>query len=310
MCPDHTWCHNHVLITTDGRRWEKRLAPDLTTRERMPYRASVHALGGCRMVIDDAEPPGGLADRRWFSTDCGRGWRLVRWRPSGTVQQLPRDGVLSVECRTPRCTDYLTVLEPDSGRRRWVAGVPRLLAPSAQPVRQADGRWWLSGRDPVDWQWTVAVSDDGRTWSTVRPPLPGGDAVTLIVGRRHTYAVLTGTADRRSFGILGIAHSADGGRTWRQTRGFDRRHGQPRIMIDGLVRPNDLLILGLPKHAGAYWGSRDHGGTFDPATVNRVIAAPRWTRGGYVAVSADAGPAQWYRSPDGRQWTELALTGR
>lgn len=303
-------CRNVLLVTTDGRTWTPRKHPALAIGVRKQYVGELHALGGCRLAVDDPNPYTDSSGLRWFSDDCAETWQHVPARPRGTAESIPPGGTIGTACPVKGrgldlCAATLTVTAPDTGGRQWLAGAPRLKHLRVLAVPQADGGWWLTGRHPGTGRWMVASShDDGATWSVTRlRRLTDVEVVTVVVGPRDAYLLGMGGGVFDDFELAAVFHSADGGQNWRLTRHYEDDDDQPPAPRDAVVRPDGLLLI-TPADEQPYWRSADDGRTFAPAAAGVPITAAGWTRGGYLATS-DGSPRSWYRAVDGVRWRKI-----
>lgn len=308
----HDECRTTLLATRDGMRWEQRqIRPDVDGRLRLV--GEVIALGPCRVALVAYD------GSRLFSADCGRTWREVALAPQGTVAAIPAGGMLESSCFRQRIypggcpAARLLVTMPDGGRK-WLAASPGLTRPRVDAGGPVNGGWWVAGTHPESGQLALAVSTDaGRTWSVRTLPEPQGDPFDelSLPPRMHitargpaVYATVVGHVRRSAYDLLAIFVSDDHGASWRQT--WRVTGDDDRRTIGGVVIPTGAEQLTVVDAGAKPYRSEDSGHSFRPWRLDRPIAWPRWTRGGYVARSSTY-PVTWYRSPDGITWEAMAL---
>lgn len=307
---DDRGCRHQLLVTEDGEEWKVRDLPyDARTLGNL---LTLSALGRCTVANDAVSPDPGM-DVLWFSNDCGTTWRRVPQQIAGTVRSIPAGSTLTAVCRIlgpapDGCARVVAVTMPETGRRMRLATAPALDALRVERTPFADGAWWISGRNPDNGRWSVAVSrDDGRTWDLrTLQALSGGDVARVRMAGQgvNIYAVAEGGPEHE-FGLVAIFHSDDRGKTWEQTWRTGGSREPERLRGTALARPDDLLIMeeeGIDQD-GKGWHSFDHGRTFLPASPAEFLGSVFRTRGGYV-LSTGLG-SRWYRSPDGVRWQEI-----
>ncbi|MPY77795.1 MAG: hypothetical protein GEV04_04730 [Actinophytocola sp.] len=302
-------CGPKLFVTEDGDRWHVRDFPMFAAIEVRShhYRRQVVALGGCNVAI------GPVTGHRMFSDDCGRRWHVVLPTPKRTLAAIPDGAVLERYCAeqgrtSSACGDpRLVVIPPDSGRPTLLATEPAVDDPVPEPVPGPDGRWWVSGREPGTDRPVVAVSDDaGRTWSVTTLPLDGpADRVMLTSTQAgHAYAVAVSEVSAGTDELVGIFHRADRG-GWERT--WDATASDAPVRVSGAPIATSRHVLYLIARDGLrHYRSADHGRTFEARTVDRPVVSPRWTRGGYVARSAQE-PDRWFRASKGVRWQPVAF---
>ncbi|MGH3759447.1 WD40/YVTN/BNR-like repeat-containing protein [Actinophytocola sp.] len=300
-CEQET-CAMELLATDDGEHWSSRSVP----RAGAPPKAVgvVTALGPDEVAVDwlmreDTQPVA-----RVHSTDGGRTWERVSAAVRGSVREIPPGATLRPRCLRPvqRCRgSQVVVVRPGTGESAWLAGLPRLLSPFPGDVPAGGEYWWVAGLDPGTRRPVVALSRDGRTWTTARLPWRGEteDQMWSVVANGDTlYAAVRGEQGDSEYGLLAIFRSTDGGRSWTRTGGRmpDTSAGQLVAAADG--------TLVVTTGSGATLVSRDGGRTFTRSD-QRLDGYVYWTRAGYVTSVIPGGPILF--SADGVHWRELAL---
>lgn len=309
-------CGATLLSTSDGANWTARPIPADAAGQRLRLQGEVLALGRCKAAIAARAPS------RLYTADCGRSWRAVGLGPRGTVSAIPAGAVLESSCfRQPSypggCLAARLLVTRPAGTRAWLSASPELDRPRVDDVRASDGSWWVSGADPATGRLAVAVSRDaGRSWSTrVLPDIAGTlsrsgtppPRMSVAVHGNRVYVTAVRLHRHIEYRLIAIFASADGGETWRQTWGL-AEDAQPRTVSGSVIPHGGGRLTVIDRRAHSY-RSDDDGRTFRPGIATPKMAWARWTRGGYVAVSADE-PARWYRSADGSTWTEIAFPER
>lgn len=302
---DNERCGPRLLVTEDGDHWQVRKFPLLSAIEVRShhYRRQLVALGGCTVVV------GPVNGHRMISHDCGRRWHVVLPTVRRTLERIPKGAILERSCAEPATTpsscrdSRVVVIPPDSGRPALLATEPAVDDPAPEPVPTHDGRWWVTGRDLATGRPAVAVSEDGRSWSVSTVPFDGGpiDRVMLASRNGHAYAVLV---DRYSGGagtLVGIFHRENGSR-WEQVSDTTTSAAPSSVTGVPILAPRDVVSL-VDAEDGVGYRSDDHGRTFE-AVVGKSVISPRWTRGGYVARSAEE-PGRWFLATDGVRWRPI-----
>lgn len=310
-CDDHG-CRYQLLVTHDGERWrERRLPADAYQADRPP---ALSALGPCSVAIDPVGHDSG-ADVRLFSGDCGRSWRPVSRQVVGDVASIPPGAIIGSGCdggpeAAADCDANIVVNMPRTGERRRLVNAPALTEAAVERVPFSDGSRWVSGIDPETRRWSVATSaDDGRTWwlrALPRSKADGEIERIHVAGQgENTYAIAKGGPEHRD-ALVAIFHSADNGKTWRQTWRTGGKQEPARLAGAPLARPDDLLIIDSSgRHDAHSWRSFDHGRTFSPSHSAGLTGTATRTRAGYV-LNSNLG-TRWFRSPDGKRWEEMTF---
>lgn len=305
-------CRTTLLITTSfAGVWESR--PIAIDGSPVDLTGHTYALGRCRVALVTR------ADFRLFSADCGRTWTRVPLAPEGTVDVIPRDGLLESPCYQQRhyvagCADRRLLLTlPDSGRRSWLSTAAPLEKPRAERVPAEDGAWWISGTHPATGGPGLAVSrDGGRQWSVSALPRPKGVPfdqdrqfmrLSVTTFGENVYATGIGRHGGHDSALLAVFHSGDAGRTWRQTWRSDGRT-QPQAIGGVVIAAQGNLLVVVTEDGDRRYRSVDGARTFQRGATSEQIIWPRWTRGGYLARSAND-PWRWYHSRSGTYWLRL-----
>ncbi|GAA1884812.1 hypothetical protein [Asanoa iriomotensis] len=242
-----------------------------------------------------------------WSSFSGVGWEAST-PPAPTAQENIGPGQLpGIE----RAGGDLVVRSWDQGTLGPLVEQPDLAVRWVAPAPAGDGSWWvggLSGTTPA-----VAVSHDaGRDWTTTVLDPPVGEVADVRIGTlgSEVYALATGQVGE----LLGVYHSADGGRTFTATYlsagggpGPDDKvpgggvAGDPVPLLDGR-----LLVVERDGRQSSWWVSTDAGRTFSPVPGLPAAGSIRRTYAGYVVYGLFQ--SSWAAfSTDGSNWQKLQL---
>jgi hypothetical protein len=296
-------CDLDLVSTSDGEHWTSR--PVSNAGQPRGSGGRLYVLGPDQVAVDwfPIDEPAVLG--RVYSADSGRTWTRVPQGVRGTAREIPAGAALQSGCELfeePCTRSDVRVILPDSGRSARLATAPPLLGAYPGMVPMADGRWWITGKDPRTRRWTIALSDDdGRTWTVARPAWRGdaeGQAWTIVACHDSIVATVTGQLEVGDYGILAMFRSDDGGRSWTKTR------GELGWAVAGapVAASNGSLLVNTEDGAGLV--SWNDGRTFTQEQP-RYHGFAYWARSGYVALSSPDAPIQY--SPDGLNWRELSL---
>ena len=307
-------CERKLLVTTDGAHWAPRpfALPELAAPPRLS--GQVVALGADRVMVTDLD---GRTQLRFYSADSGATWRAVPARPVRTVEDIPPDAMLEIqcietvhsmgECRRRR----LVITVPETGERVWLAHPPNLIQPVPEPRAADDGSWWVSGKDQATGGWVVAVSRDaGRTWGVSPVPVPPDlflESLSSTGSGPNRYLVGTGwlPGAMEPKNLVAIFRSTDGGAHWAQT--WRGNGNSPRTVGGTAIATADGGLFVPPDDIGLGYRSLDGGVSFAPAPDFPRLNSVRRVRAGYLAVPSGHAPGQYLRSPDGVHWTAFTV---
>ncbi|GIF70533.1 hypothetical protein [Asanoa siamensis] len=238
---------------------------------------------------------------RWWSSQTGSTWQVVT-PPPATDRAVIEPGELP---RVDQPLGAIGVLSWDRGPLGPLATQPGLTARWVAPAPAGDGAWWVGGL--VGTAPAVAVSrDSGRSWTTTVLPTPADPAETVTVSTLgvEVYAMARNGAGE----VLGIYHSADGGKRFTPTfvaSGGDNAPapftGDPVPLLDGR-----LLVIQSAGKPSSWWASADDGKTFIPIVDLPAASWIRRTYAGYVAYGLFGGSWAAF-STDGTNWQKLQL---
>lgn len=282
-------CTFTLLATSDGgRTWEPHRLPSPQVPDSGYFNASLSVVGPEHVVIDEPDLPN---RRRILSTDGGHSWVPVLDYIDLDTPAPALTGTLGHRCppvfRLDTCSQPGTI--GLDGVTRLVPGVPQLAHTQIGQAPTSGGRYWFVGRDPETSAWTIGVSS-GSGWAmTALAPngIVAADGWSVVEADGTMIATATG-ADA----LLGVWHSADGGRSWVRT-------WQPIPRMAGLVGTPVLTSDGvlLVSDGKVIHQSTDLGHTFT-RTDDPALGKVTWTRGGYLRVNG----GQYALSTDGRHW--------
>ncbi|SNT19606.1 hypothetical protein SAMN05421812_103665 [Asanoa hainanensis] len=234
------------------------------------------------------------------SSPDGSAWRVVN-PPLAEPQAEIGPGML---LRVEQPGGQVVVWSWDRGRLGDLTTQPQLsTARWVAPAPTADGAWWVGGL--VGTNPAVSVSrDSGRSWTTVTladPPDPT-DSVTVSTLGTEVYAVARDEAGQ----VLGIYHSADGGKTFTTT--FLAGKGAAAPYTGDLVPLLDGRLLALRGNGApsSWWVSEDDGRSFDPIPDLPAASSIRRTYAGYVVYGLFSGSWAAF-SPNGTNWQKLQV---
>lgn len=292
------WVSGHggtwVRTLDGGETWTAHVMPGADT---LQFR-DVHALDADRAWLLSSGP--GELSRIYRTSDGGVTWELqfLNPEPAGFYDCLEfRDAEHGI-VYGDAVDGELRILRTRDGGETWeytrsldlppaLAGEGGFAASGTCVALGQDGRAWV-GTGDADTARVLATRDQGRTWSAVATPLPGGESAGIfsLAFRDSLHgAALGGDLARPEEHTDNVAVTTDGGRTWVPG-------GRPVMpgavygaaYVPGAPTPT-LLAVGP---AGADW-SADEGRTWSSADT-----ASYW---GLGVASPEAG---WLVGPEGR----------
>jgi len=294
-------CEFTLLATSDGgRTWQRRELPPPASRASNYFGSTLSVLSPDQIVID--RPPGpAWRDRRIYSTDGGRDWRVVEdWYSLETVAPVPANGLLTGICGVDpvagECGDVGTIL-PSTGMTVRVPTQPGLFSGRLGPEATSGGKLWVTGRNET-LGWTIAVSGDGgRTWTTSALDVPGTPASGrwAVVERNGVMYLTAGGADE----LLAVWRSTDDGVTWTRTWVGAGNNWLPSPAGYPVAAGDGSLIISDGKST---YVSTDQGVTFR-RTGDAVAGTIRWSRAGYLR----SGSGGFALSTDGLRWRSFEV---
>ncbi|MFD3839952.1 WD40/YVTN/BNR-like repeat-containing protein [Streptomyces sp. NPDC058642] len=305
-------CVQRVAVLEKGAgAWRLGTSPLPDVTGDLGITAGLVVLGPGRALITEGRwPP---PERTWFTGDAGDSWREATNEPTGTTTTVPEGGVLVENCSRPDeegngcARSRLVAVMPDTGEYRILADQPPLKG-VVIPAGHIGARLYASGLDPRSGNPALAVSEDrGKTWRTSAMPAgPKGWSMTVVTDGSVLYASHHGQLpdeDDVKNGLLAIARSTDGGRTWEQVWKHSKG-AEPRSILGAPIAAADgsLTIHG----EDGVWRSTDDGRSFTRSGGRGPQGWVTTTPLGYLW--GDSFGAGRYRiSADGVHWRTFDL---
>lgn len=294
-----------LLSTSDGgQHWSTHALPPASDDAAI---VGLIALGADRVALDRLAP--GIGNERIYSDDGGRTWQTVPLQDNPEpVDAIPEGGVLNIGCAggpgQVSCSELIVTM-PGNGQTRVLAHQPGIVGQVLGPVPTADGTWWVAGDDPVSGATVLSVStDDGRTWRSTLMDVPDGrtpNTWAVVEGGGVLYAAVSGTTER-TFDLVGIFRSDDGGASWTRTHRPSEELTVPGFLGTPVIRADGLLLVDGGQ--GTY-ESDSSGETFAPAH-DELTGYVRWTRAGYLCDLPSSGNG-FAVSTDGVEWRPFTV---
>jgi photosystem II stability/assembly factor-like uncharacterized protein len=292
-------CSYGLAVSTDGgRSYQHRPLPLAKIAPPEGYGAELHAVTARTVVIEDR-------GEWWVSIDAGHTWRSAPDSVVARAVEIPAAGRLHTRCADPNCDSReLTVIDPDTGRRRRAPDVPleRIYASSESTVAP-DGTRWVSGTVRGDVPALATTRDGGHTWSVSRFPGVGRmlRGPRLLVGPGSLrYAVFSVQREDAKNGFGPLYASADAGRTWTRIRDGDE---QPASILGAIVRPDGRLLIGTELDGPMI--SADGGRSFTPLRTGPAVSGFIERSGMITALRDDGGYAT--SQDGGTTWSPVSV---
>jgi hypothetical protein len=275
-----------------GASWEGDLVDGLSGPSGQPFalRVRLRVLDANRIALDSYD-----RDRRWFTTDAGRTWTQLSPDPKSTIDELPADGIPTLELGPLPQAIGVHVLLGD-GATAQLAHVPdvRMTSANGEVLVAADGSAWIRGGDDKR-SYAFVSRDRGRSWASVPLPAEAGADVfgagLSTSDGHHIYVI-----DNWRFRAW---RSTDDGRSWQSLQVPIAKPTEDIGLSGEPDAEGGLLIHDFLTRATYRFGPTD-------LTAGKIEKLPvRRGSNGWRQVQTDRASETFEHSSDGTNWVKL-----